>query len=130
MTEHFEDLATFLKVQIHTDAALAREALADWKTGPDGDEMAGAVESILIGGHLVRWSPHRVLAECDAKRRIVELHGPVDKYDTDSCRECSDSGWAGCVDGHSRVPLPCPTLRLLALLYGDRPGYRPEWRPT
>jgi hypothetical protein len=24
---------------------------------------------------------------------------------------------------------PCPTLRLLALPYGDRPGYRDEWRP-
>lgn len=76
-----------------------------------------------------RYPADRMLAECDAKRRIIELHGPIDRYDTDSCRECSDSGWAGCVDGHSRVALPCPTLRLLALPYSDRPGYRPEWRP-
>lgn len=27
------------------------------------------------------------------------------------------------------TPAPCSTLRLLALPYSDRPGYREEWRP-
>lgn len=69
------------------------------------------------------------LRDAEAKRQLVDLHGPVDANDTDSCRECSDSGWAGVVDGHTRVELPCPTLRRLALPYADRPGYRDEWRP-
>ena len=47
----------------------------------------------------------RVLAECDAKRRIVEM--AVDGYEYN----------------------PNPTLRYLAAVYADHPDYREEWRP-
>jgi len=67
--------------------------------------------------------PARVLAECEAKRRIVERHGgtnwgaaPGDPYPM-MCDECQDALW------------PCPTLRLLALPYADHPDYDEEWRP-
>ena len=58
----------------------------------------------------------RWLAECEAKRRIVELH----TNQGGSCGTCTDSDYAGLVDDW-----PCPTLRALALPYADRE----EWRP-
>lgn len=61
----------------------------------------------------------RVLAECEAKRRIVALHEqwPGDEDLGPECRECV------------AIDLPCPTLRLLALPYADHPDYRDGWRP-
>lgn len=72
-------------------------------------------------------SAARVLAECEAKRRIVELHGayPTPQamtYGTiTACQEC------GSVDD-SPVEWPCPTLRHLASIYADHPDFREEWR--
>lgn len=79
----------------------------------------------------------RVLAECDAKRRIVEEHPKSDavertrwaySMDADGFERyydpCETCGW-------DRVPeeWPCPTLRLLAVPYTDHPDYRDEWKP-
>ncbi|HEY5201344.1 MAG TPA: DUF6221 family protein [Acidothermaceae bacterium] len=64
-----------------------------------------------IGLERSRW-----LAECDAKRRIVEIH----KIGLDPC------------DAHDGVTLesvPCDTMRALALPYADRDGYQEAWRP-
>jgi hypothetical protein len=69
-----------------------------------------------------RWNPARVLAECEAKRLIVEAHHANDDYDAggnrfvDGCAEC-EGVW------------PCLTLRLLALPYADHPDYDGAWRP-
>lgn len=94
--------------------------------------------------HVARWNPARVLAECEAKRRIVELHvigGSLRGPETDNkfytCELCGPNDWPlHKVDGRwVDVPepggdfWPCETLRLLALPYADRPGYREEWRP-
>ena len=68
----------------------------------------------------------RVLADCEAKRRIVELHKETlierldDEFPGDSCD-------ALCVVDND--DFPCVTLRLLALPYSDREGYDPAWRP-
>lgn len=69
------------------------------------------------------WPPARVLAEVDAKRRIIEQHTVTEasefegKTDTITyCPICRNDG-------------ECPTLRLLALPYADHPDYRAEWRP-
>ena len=69
-------------------------------------------------------------AECDAKRRIVELHavtvtqewvnptdGPAYYEDDHTCAIC---GW---------VPDACDTVKLLTLPYADHPDYRQEWKP-
>jgi hypothetical protein len=85
--------------------------------GRDGIDPADAE-------HIACWDPTRVLAEVDAKRRIIDEHGSYSGYGThcDTCRHPTDDVAAG-------EPWPCPTLRLLALPYADRPGYRNEWRP-
>ena len=51
----------------------------------------------------------RVLAECEAKRRIVERY-----KDLGSHGDTGDARWV---------------LPLLALPYTDHPDYQPEWRP-
>lgn len=65
--------------------------------------------------------PARVLAQVAAHRAIVELHtAPTSggQYDP-ACH----------VDGYG-LPSPddCDTLRALATIYADQPGFREEWR--
>lgn len=60
----------------------------------------------------------RLLAECEAKRRIVKEHGPNE--------------WGLCgvhVFDDDEHRAPCQTLRLLALPYVDHPDYDDAWRP-
>jgi hypothetical protein len=76
--------------------------------------------------HIARWDPARVLAECEAKRRIVAIHAR--DYGHECPGEGEDpimipAGWYGsdgCRD--------CDVLRLLALPYASHPDYREEWR--
>jgi hypothetical protein len=56
----------------------------------------------------------RVLAECEAKRNLLNWHR---QYDTDEAGE-----------PHGRED-QCPTWRLLASPYADHPDYRSEWKP-
>ncbi|MCD7440252.1 DUF6221 family protein [Streptomyces lincolnensis] len=79
-----------------------------------------------VARHIAEWDPARVLREIDAKRQLLALHRPVQQRSTGSgggtiedCQVC----------GHFPAQYPCVTLRLLALPYADRPGYREEWRP-
>lgn len=62
--------------------------------------------------------PYRVLADCEAKRRIIEEHSPVDELPDAWCERCID-----------RDRWPCPTMSALALPYADHTDYRDEWRP-
>ena len=86
--------------------------------------------------HIARHDPARVLAECEAKRRIAGLHFVGDAEDWDpehwACRLCQ---WDEDCDSpkhehqHGSGRFPCETLRALALPYADHPDYRGEWRP-
>ena len=88
-------------------------------------------EALKHGGY-----PGRVLAECEAKRRIVEAHPLV----TDQRRLVP--AWPGSAPGvacancggnpvDSSAPIedigPCDTLLALAAVYADHPDYRQEW---
>jgi hypothetical protein len=100
-------------------------------TGPADDQQAMA-----DAAHIARHDPARVLAEVDAKRRIMAIHtvpleafaGSVIPGDPDD-RRC-----VGCGFGSTEEPMvedidDCPVLRALALPYRAHPGYRPEWAP-
>jgi hypothetical protein len=70
-----------------------------------------------------RWV-RRLDDECEAKRRILELHRPNDLYNDGVhviCEECGD------LDA-SPAPHPCYTLKWLALPYADHPDFQAEWR--
>lgn len=62
--------------------------------------------------HMQRWSPARVLAECEAKRQVVESADLGIQY---GGREGQDLGWY--------------VLKLHALPHADHPDYREEWKP-
>ena len=62
--------------------------------------------------------PARALAECKAKRAIIELHdyewmGP------------DDAAGQGCA--HDYEDWPCPTIRHLAAVYADDADYQEDW---
>jgi hypothetical protein len=144
-----EDLVAWLLEQIAKDEGTARDAAGEFPEWVDGVEETSDGENVYFTvepakprvkawkweldyfleiddrtgarvAHIARWDPARVLAECAAKRRIVELHteaepGPHEcpgRYSTSSIAEGD----------------PCETLRLLAQPYADRRGFREEWR--
>jgi hypothetical protein len=123
------DLAAWLLADdgpIAEDERVAQAALARTRRWPKGDrpwERAAFRASIEPGpaGVLERMAafgdPDRVLAECDAKRKIIEHHCPANPEDPPGDRHC-----LGCAD-----MLPCPTLMYLAQPYAGRPGWREEW---
>jgi len=117
------DLIEFLLARIADDEAYARNAFGDHNdVVPEWSEIwSGAVniggnavdgpELLLtndsqVSRHIERWDPARVLAECEAKRRIVE-----------ELREAFGSRRVGLI------------FRQLALPYADHPDYDERWRP-
>ena len=112
---HMTDLADWLLEQIAEDEADAR-----WLHDVSVDNMP----TLEKFGDCICGRPARVLAECESKRRIIAEHHKVEEY-ADPITFCSACG------GHPShgSDWPCYTLRLLALPYADRPGFREEWRP-
>lgn len=103
---------------------------------PDGAELPHNADLMLVGRMVksARKRAEQTLREVEAKRRILDLHAPVPTFhhDQPQCEYCaslchSRSG-LGC--DSPDAPYPCDTVRLLALPYADRPGYRDEWRPA
>lgn len=72
--------------------------------------------------HIARHDPSRVLREVEAKRKILDGHSP---HKRGACPVC----WRVTPKSSRREDYPCPTLRLLAAPYSDRPGYQEAWRP-
>ena len=94
-------VAEFLRARLDEDEADARAITeGSWE------------DATLHGDHVLRWSPARVLAECEAKRRIVEFLRPDPAMPVDSGRFVA----AG-------------VLTLLAAVYSGHPDYDEEWRP-
>ncbi|MFI2663254.1 DUF6221 family protein [Micromonospora carbonacea] len=112
-----DNLITWLPAQLDDDERVARQLIAS----PGGFYIEAETEDtdlMAAGAHVHRWSPARALAEVEAKRRIIDLHPAAGlRSAPESCGSCVS------------YPGPCDTLRLLALPYADRPGYREEWRP-
>jgi hypothetical protein len=86
------------------------EPIADFRPDPwehkDGDQPVFAANAY----HGARWQPRRVLAECEAKRLIVEF--------------CVDHDNQGLNQGGATYLLQC-----LALTYADHFNYDESWRP-
>ncbi|MFT2014606.1 DUF6221 family protein [Streptomyces sp. 796.1] len=137
------DLATFLRTRLDEDEAAARAASpGPWHVNAEADEVL-AVDGITVCDgfalsgrqlratteYIARHDPARVLAEVDAKRRILDIH-QVTSYDNSEsgadegygCREC---GWSA---EYSDQGGWCETLRLLALPHVDHPDYQDTWR--
>ncbi|MGI5171892.1 DUF6221 family protein [Spirillospora sp. CA-253888] len=139
------DLVAFLLARLDEDEQAARDAGGDrWHIGDAVDptkpcnvhtfpDVRGVAQECgwLHAEHIARHAPERVLAEVEAKRRIIAEHSlrPAEELLTGApefgCETCHDHSEYGI-----RPRGWCETLRLLSLPYADRPGYREEWRPS
>ena len=125
------DLAAFLLARIAEDEAAARVAVADSGLIDAAKRADTAAQGRAADcAHIARHDPARVLAECAAKRRIVEDHRSFDANDWPHNRPrliCTR-----CYDGDNvfgdEAMYPCLTLRALAQPYADHPDFAEEWR--
>jgi len=121
------DLAEFLSARVAEDEEFAWEAVQrpwfaedNFVDGVSGGSIA-RFEIKADARHVARWDPARVLAECAAKRAIVEMH-------VRGIRETVDPGLVPDLDcAECDQPFPCPTLRLLAQPYADHPDFDSAW---
>lgn len=126
-----DDLVRWLGAQLDEDERIAR-AVEDRSAPWDGQWMADGNSAVRtynghvlfyrhdsgplkpgLADHVAEWDPARVLREIDAKRRLVEGLAGADPE-------------AGYITGTFTA---VDALRLLALPYADRPGFKEEWRP-
>lgn len=124
-------LTEFLLARITEDEAVAREAREHEYSFRVRDASPFRWKPEEAGYARLIATPARVLAECDAKRRIVAAHRCVDISDwvkdppPSRCGQCRNLA----MDRHLLSLWPCPTIRALGLPYADHPDYRQEWRP-
>jgi hypothetical protein len=91
--------------------------------------------------HIARHDPARVLREVEAKRKILDEllslpHYMWQNHDDYGCPKVLDAESWRYVYGTAEQVCDCGrdahvdrSLRLLAAIFSDRPGYREEWRP-
>lgn len=124
-----DELVEFLRARYDEDEAVAQDALNDVVP------FHTAIQRLYQGGwhsersahHIDRQAPARVLAEVEAKRRIVDHHARIPDLDGDPLGD----GCAVCTDvGPDAQGWPCQTLRLLALPFDYHPDHDEAWRPT
>ncbi|MFE1272081.1 DUF6221 family protein [Streptomyces sp. NPDC058758] len=133
-----DDLVQFLLARLDEDAELARQAeqvggAPSWDSAADvlllpglrtrrrladqgvPDALQGAVEA-----HAARHDPARVLAEVEAKRRMVT------EFEKEQwvMEQGHHTGWT---EGGQSVRLSM--IRSWAAIYADHPDYRDTWRP-
>lgn len=161
-------IVEFLLARIADDEAVARRASAvtavEWVANGSvlmhiadpGIRLAEATATVEHYGmddawrHAERHDPARVLAECQAKRAIIDretghrtLHkdtpwqsatfSGVDGYELYS--EHGSLIAAGedadrLIEQYSDPVTDTPVLRILAAVHADHPDYRDEWQPT
>lgn len=103
-------------------------------TGP-----AGNMQGMKDAAHIARHDPARVLAEVEAKRRIVEDYASA-LADRKAIRAEMRKVLHTDRDAFSKLHRQegaliykteglAPILRILATVFADHPGYRPEWAP-
>lgn len=80
------------------------------------DEVGG----VPLSRHIARHDPARVLADCEARRRIVSMCSPTlgDELRAALSGDWDEAAW-----------LARNILAALALPYADHPDYNPDWRP-
>lgn len=118
------DLVEFLRARLDQDELVLRTI---------GESFApfGVLEGPM--------SPARLLAEVEAKRRIVELHRSwalvdedegrqPDQYSERYCQTCGDDD-SSLWNDRDLPGWPCQTLLLLALPHADHESFDESWRP-
>lgn len=116
-----QSLAEFILARVADDEADARLAMTGYSTGEwthDGGIYAGHPTAEIVdwaygdtSGHIARHDPARVLAECEAKRRII----------------AAVTDWLDTHPEEDHVPAGDDVLCWLALPYRDHADFNPLW---
>jgi hypothetical protein len=139
------DVAEFLLARIAEDEAYARLAAepsdgdgrtAEWTEDASGVLWTGddyhPLGDSALSRHIERWDPARVLAECEAKRRVVAAYQDErsrrDIYESEESRAVEDDEQRM----HRRsAAARCRGLEIaieaLAAVYADHSDHRDEW---
>jgi hypothetical protein len=135
-------ITEFLLARIEEDEDAARGARS-----PRWNSRVAHLDHDLYG-LVSRHHPDRVLAECRAKRAIVEWHTNYEGYDEAECCEerwgpiqfqatedrelsagvTSSGGLSMRESFATQEYVGCVTLMMLASVYADHPDFREEWR--
>lgn len=113
MTTATLTLTDFILARIAEDEATAQAASVRRTTWATAADTAASVAGADSGLFILFTPPEKVLAECEAKRQIVEHH----HHDGDRCLICNWESASG----------RCPTIRHLAAVYAGHPDYHTEW---
>lgn len=139
------NITDFLLARIAEDEGVARRC----ETGPPIVRMlqVGMDHNEGVQSGWIEIDPGRVLAECEAKRRIVEWHknwpvlvetpptfAPASADDVGSMtvRMSQQIAWATEQEYRLKFgtePPTGPIIRIIAAVYADHPDYREEWKP-
>jgi len=136
-------------------ALAARNCLLDrwWVDGPAAESGKWWVYATgekftrqAVADHIALNDPTRVLADCEAKRKIIAFHeswptlvqmpAKIEHDDSDldnyTYRMSQEIAWLTTREYVARFgidPPTAPMLAALALPYADHPDYLPEWKP-
>lgn len=151
-----DELTAFVRARLDEDEAAARAGARrtgmPWRAEPQPGTPGGLVldEIGLVGStgglyaaeHIARHDPARVLREVAAKRALLSLHAVHSEperwgdhpdpalrrqptgHTAYWCSVCDYDRDYGHIGGREEG---CQTLRLLAAVWSDHPGYRAEW---
>jgi hypothetical protein len=136
-----DDLVTWLLTQVSTDEMEALAASpSPWRPNAEHDQVIAVDNIDVCDGfalsnnqlratvdHIVAWDPTRVLAECAAKRQIIELAARVLDIENETVKDDDGVLFTQPIARRRMRDV----LREYAAVYAklDRPGYRAEWRP-
>lgn len=124
-----DDLITWLRAAMEDDERRSRKLLADAQQNALIVQDPSYLGKFMPGWHdwpdVERMCTER-LADIGAKRAILGMH--------EGRHWCSpgpeDTEWRVIEAGEEVTRVyPCLHLRVLALPFADRPGYREDWRP-
>jgi hypothetical protein len=141
------DIADFLRARYTERRAIAEAASpGPWHPNAEHDEVVAAdgitvAEGFALSGrqlratvdHIAANDPAAVIADCDAKLALVDLHVPVvlhagggaRYFDTTTvCRSCEPPRQ------FPELAYPCPTIRILAQQFAGHSDHKgEEWAP-
>lgn len=107
-----DELIAFVRAQLDEDERVARAA-QEWTWRPELAAEFGSPE------HIARWDPARVLAEVEAKRRILDEY----KRALDRRRQHPDD-----LASIGALLALLSAVKIAAQPYARRPGWHEEWR--
>jgi Family of unknown function (DUF6221) len=142
-----DDLSTWLLAQIEADEELARKATpGPWTVERSGSSGGAWVEPNVAGyidvemsygealgtllnaenaDHIAAWDPARVLAECEAKRKLIDRY----KRAVAAAPSAVSSYVRGQDYGYREACLDAIQDEAAVYAAMGRPGYRKEWAP-